>query len=274
MKGTKNRFFGYDFSPDKRMFHVVVQMEDTPGALNTVLEALRHHLNLIGSVSYSNPDGSATWSGFAEALSKTVTEAKLKKLLASLPVAKASMVESGEDGLLLDSYHMGIQVGDGDDFILLPSKGVSREYDSLSKLLGSGGETVLYDEGYSLGEVNARYFQKLMGEVETRHRIGRLFMLYRTFGWGETETTIHGNGEKFEVKVSDCFECSFSRSTRSACSFMRGHLTGFLSKTFGTQFSGTETKCRMRGDPICQFEMTQAQPRVSGLSRNRGGASR
>jgi predicted hydrocarbon binding protein len=255
---SKRRFFGYHFDPPKKTFQIVARIKDTPGALGVVLEALRTHINLIGSVSYVTDQGNAVWSGFAEALSPSETEAELKKIMSHLDVVEESIVKTSEDGLLVDDYHLGIEVGLGEDFIMLPAKGVSHTYDHLTELFGSGGDTILYDEGFSLGKVNARYFMRLLGADLARQKVHQLAALYGTMGWGNAQMEIENTAASFTVVVENCFECSAKRRVRTTCSFMRGHLAGFLSTTFETILRSSEEKCRFRGDPVCEFRLVQA----------------
>jgi predicted hydrocarbon binding protein len=256
----KRRFFAYHFSPKERAYQITVRIRDIPGALSSVLDSLRDHVNLVASVSYSLGDGKAIWSGFALALSKNESEADLKKLVAGSNIVEESDVSASEDGLLVDSFHSGLEVEPEEDFVLFPAKGLSHTYDHLGEILGSGGDTILYEEGYAVGRVNSRYFISLMGLDLARQKLTQLAVLYASLGWGRAEIKMRSSGAAFDVKFSDCFECSAKRTVRQSCSFMRGHLAGFLSTIFESDLESTETHCRFRGDPLCEFSLVQPSP--------------
>lgn len=257
MKATKRRFFAYCFAPDANLFHVVARMKDVPGALNSVLTLLSSRVNILGSVSYGTLEGMAIWSAFVEALSKNETGPKLVKLLSQSKFVEESVVMRNEEGLLVDSFHSGIEVELGEDFILLPARGVSHTYDELTEVFGSGGDTILFNEGFSLGKINSSYFARLLGLDLARQRISQLIALYGTMGWGNVEFAIGGSGSTFNIRVANCFECSAQRKVRQTCSFVRGHLTGVLNTIFEHEMRGKESKCRFRGDPICEFDFVQ-----------------
>lgn len=260
MNKEKRRFFAYHYSPRDKTFQITVKIKDVPGSLSGVLDAIREHVNLVASVSYSLGDGMAIWSGFATALSKSETEADLKKLVATSRLVEESEVTANEDGLLVDNFHSGLEIEPGEDFILLPSKGLSHTYDHLTEILGSGGDTILYDEGFNMGKINSHYFINLMGLDLTRQKFTQLAVLYRALGWGRAEIRIDSSGAAFSVRLDDCFECSARRTVRQNCSFVRGHLAGTLSTVFETQLESSETRCRFRGDPFCEFALVQPKP--------------
>jgi hypothetical protein len=74
MEPTLKRSLGFYFSPKVKAFHIVVKLNDVPGALSGVLESLRDRVDLVASVSYSLDGGGAIWSGFGKSLSRAETE--------------------------------------------------------------------------------------------------------------------------------------------------------------------------------------------------------
>jgi len=253
----KRRFFGLSFDPSRKMFQITVELKDVPGALADVLQALRGHIDVAGCVAYSTGNGKAVFSGFARALDKQVTEGSLKTLLVNSGAVQDVWVSESQDGLLVDSFHTGIESDFGENYILMPINGMSQTYERLIDILGSGGESILYDEGVSSGKVNAQYFVERLGVGLVREKLGQILMLYGALGWGNPEVKQEGYGAEFTIRVINCFECSSGHSSREYCSFQRGHLTGLISGIFDTSFEATETRCRFRRDPYCEFKLTQ-----------------
>ena len=252
------RYFSYHYDPAKRTFQIVARIKDSPGSLGALLTGLRPQVNLVSTVGYTTADGRAVWSAFAEALGDQVTEETLRKAISDSKSAEDAFVEASQDGLLVDAFHRGIEVGQGEEFVLFPAKGLSHTFDELAEVFGGGGEEMLYDEGFSLGRVNGKYFAGLLGSQATRDAIARLALLYGAMGWGELGLSVQGEGSSFIAAVFDCFECSGMRRVRRSCSFMRGHLAGVLSTVFEVSLNSKETKCRLRNDDVCEFQLSQA----------------
>ena len=160
MKPIKKQALGLYFSPRVKSFHVVVRIKDVPGALSSVLELLRGHVNLVNSISYSLEHNGAIWSGFGRSLSKNETEGRLKKLVERLPVVLECEVKGSDHGLLIDSFHSGLEVAPHRSAVVFPSAGITGIYDHLARILGSGGETLMFEEGSALGKSSGRYFER------------------------------------------------------------------------------------------------------------------
>jgi hypothetical protein len=70
LKAGRTEFHGFLHSPKARGFHVILELKDVPGSLNSVLELLRKYVDLTNTVSYSTPGGKAISSIFARAISR------------------------------------------------------------------------------------------------------------------------------------------------------------------------------------------------------------
>ncbi len=253
MEPTRKRSLGFYFSPKVRAFHVVVKLNDVPGALSSVLELLSSHLDLVASVRYSLDSGGAIWSGFGKSLSKAETAGKLKKLVERSPMVVDCEVKASDRGLLVDSFHTGIEVAPDRPGIVLPLAGVSRMYGRLAEVFGSGGETILFEEGSALGESSGKYLNAKLGQDSLDWKVKALLGMYTAYGWGSALLTVEKPRTQFRLVFRDCFECAGTLKKRSGCNFLRGHLASTVSTMSGTKFEGKETKCRFRGDATCEF---------------------
>jgi predicted hydrocarbon binding protein len=260
---SKRRFFGYAFGPGTKLFQISISLKDNPGALADALQVLRNRVDWIGSVGYSKGEGKAIWSGFAKALRPEETPNSLKSLLASTGMIEDSWITSSDDGLLVDAFHTGVEDEAGEEYMLVPMKDMSETYERLIEILGSGGESILYDEGVSAGKVSAQYFIEKLGIGFVREKMSQILLLFGSMGWGNAEMKEEGYGAEFTVRIADCFECSAGRRARQYCSFQRGHLAGLISSIYDTPLECSETRCRFRRDPFCEFKLTQKQgPRM------------
>ncbi len=235
------------------MFHIIVHMSDTPGSLSAILTDLGKRVNIIGLSSYALTDGTAMFTAFAEALNQKETPKTLKGAIDKLGASLEAEVAEGRKGLLVDTYHTGIQVG-GDEYLLLRREGLSGVFDHIVRIFGTGGEVLLYEEGKALGHDNAEKLTKELGEmaVDEAAYIDRALTAQ---GWGVVESSTTPGSKDFTIKVDDCFECSGKGSPRKGCDFLRGYYEGSVETARGFKPKVEETECRLRGDKGCAFRV-------------------
>jgi len=254
-KPTKRRVFPIHYAPGKKPFHIVVKLSDAPGSYSAILNLLGPKVNLVGTTTYTLSDGTAIFSGFTESLSSSETAKGLTKLILSSKAAIEADVAEGSDGLLIDTFHTGIDVG-GDEFMLFRRLAVSRMFDRVASMLGSGGEALLYEEGKSLSRLNAEKMIDLLGRDRVRANSAELSHFLTAQGWGSPEIE-NGPAEGTSiVKLKDCFECSAQVPSRKGCNFMRGYFAGAAETTLGGSAEVKEVKCILKGAPSCDFVVT------------------
>lgn len=250
---NKRPYGGYFFSQDFKAFHILVKMNDVPGALSTVLTLLHDVVDLVEGASYNLDNGLSVWSGFGKSLSDANTPASIKALLEASPMVVECQVKKSSNGLIADSYHDGLEIAPGRLGIVIPLAGFTRICDHLSKLMGTGGETVLFEEGSVLGQLTGRFLNEQLGSGRLDLRVDAALAMYRASGWGSAKMEVEKNGDQYRVSVTDCLECSSSDSNRKECAFLRGHLLRLVSTLASEEFGIEEGKCRLRGDPHCEF---------------------
>ena len=253
MKETRKQSLGFYFYPGMKGFHIVAKLKDVPGALHSVLGLLHDRVNFANSTTYSLEDGTAIWSGFGTSLSEGETEEKLKKSIEQSTFVLECEVKGSDHGLLIDSFHSGLDVAPGRPGVVFSIVGITRIYDRLVQTYGSGGETILFDEGSALGESMGQYLNERLGQDDLDWKVKALLGTYRAFGWGSASLEVEEPSARFRVTVRDDFECTEMGKVRKECAFLRGHLASAISTLSGREFGGEETKCRFRGDPLCEF---------------------
>lgn len=252
MDQVARREIPYYFAPGRRLFQIVVKIADEPGSLGRVLNLLGTKVNLVAMTSYVLPDNVAIVSGFAEAPSQDETAARLQSLIVSSGVALDVEVSEGRDGMLVDTFHTGLETG-GEYLMLVRRRALTRMLDVVSRLLGSGGEVVLFQEGMAIGRANGEAFVRSLGAEKVRENIGYLSNNLAAQGWGRVAVEASLDQETLRVLIRDCFECSSNERARTGCSFFKGYIVGNESVTFRKEFAVEETKCRLRGDDACEF---------------------
>ena len=255
LESTRKRVLAFHFSPNAKTFHIVVKMKDVPGATSNVLGMLSQRVDLIGSTSYSLDDGSAIWSGFVRSLRHGETAKSLEGVLASSPVVREYLVAASDKGLLVDSYHSGVETGPGRPAALMPLAGFTHMFERLVRDFGSGGETILFEEGSALGKSSGEYLKSHMGAGSLDWKTRALVSMFRSIGYGSPTLKVLEGERKYSIVFRDCFECSSAPGKRKECGFFRGQLAATISTLAGEQFTSQEVKCRLRGDPYCEFRV-------------------
>ena len=257
MTRRRRVMFPYYYSQDKKLFHVVVKIRDVPGSLAGVLTLLTTEVNLLGSTSYSIEDNSAMFSCFAEALRKSDTTKEIQSLLAMSPWVLESTVSESKNGLLVDSFHTGVQVGNGDPYIMFPSASMADIFEKLVKTFGSGGETILYELGRNYGYDRFERYRPFLGP-EPRTRVEEAAHVFEALGYGAS-TIIMNPDDSIRMVVHDCFECTIPSEIGRSCAFRRGLAAGSLAALLEHETECQETKCKSKGAGFCEFVVTQRQ---------------
>ena len=246
--------FPYYYSSQMKLFHVVARIRDVPGALAGVLTLLTTELNLLGSTSYSIEGDSAIFSCFAEALRKSESPEEVQGLLARSPWVLESNVTESRDGLLVDTFHTGVQVGTGEPYIMFPSAGMSDVFEKLVRTFGSGGETILYELGRNFGHDRFEQYKPLLGP-DPKARVNEAAHIFEAMGYGGSSITRNPDGSILMV-IEDCFECATPSDIGRTCAFRRGLAAGSFGALLGEEIVCQETKCRSKGAKFCEFMVT------------------
>jgi predicted hydrocarbon binding protein len=252
----KKKEFPFHYSADKRIVHVVAKLSDEPGALASLLNALGTRLNLIGTTSYTIEGGYAISSNFGEALFDSDTPKSIHKVASRSPHVLACQVWESRDGLLVDQFHQGIQLDTGGSYVMMHRAGLAKAFGELTKLLGSGGETILYTQGKSYGHSRVENYRKMFGLNPTA-RLQELSHIYESLGFGAAQVTIESSG-KIRFVLTDDFECSTNERSGYGCSFIRGLIEGSVEIITRKEMTSEELKCRLQGDKNCEFVLSES----------------
>jgi predicted hydrocarbon binding protein len=246
----RKREFPFYFGKGKNLFHVVAKIADEPGSMAKVLALLSPRLNLIGTSTYTLEDGTAIFSAFAEALNREETAAKLEGLLISSEFVLDGQVASGQDGILVDTFHTGLEAH-GDEMMTIRRKAMTGMLSRISSLLGSGGETLLYEEGKAIGRINTEETIRIIGRKRVIANITYLRKWLEALGWGDVSATQRKDGMHFMIR--DCFECADKDDYRTGCHFFRGYIVGSRGVQFGKDPVSKEVRCVLKGDRLCEI---------------------
>jgi hypothetical protein len=216
LEKTKKRVLAYHYSPTGKMFHVVAKIKDEPRALGKVLDKLGENLDFITDLAYNTEEKTAIFSGFAKPTSAKVDLKMVEKLLKSLPVVLDSEVSESQEGILVDTLHSGIEIGGDRRFALFPVDAMSRTFGEIITLMGSGAETILYNEGVTLGSVNTELFVAMLGPEVQKKIFPYTANVYGALGWGKVTVAERKTDGSFTTTASSALPGK--RSGRGAAS--------------------------------------------------------
>ena len=244
----------YLFDPTRKYFHIVLELENVPGALRNVLEVM-HGLNLNILGSFSSVDASAqvgVWSGFVEDSEHSSWDLK-QKLMVSPYVHDAMVVESSK-GFLVDGVHFPLAYNTGTRAIMMGAKPLANMLSTVNEQFGSGGNVILYEEGLSYGkETGSEYMAKLGADFIVPN-ITEVLKLYQALGWFKIGKAHFEAPEwTLTVQAEENFECMGVDSRVPHSHFVRGHLEGVVITWLGRPMECRETLCVAKGDKVCEF---------------------
>jgi predicted hydrocarbon binding protein len=202
--------------------------------------------------SYAQTDNTSILSVVGEAHSERDTPDLIRNSIMSNGAVLDVEVLEGREGMLVDTFHTGLATGAG-YIMMIRRQSLTRMLDRVTRLLGSGGEVVLFEEGIAVGKANGEAFMKALGAEKVRKNVDYLRSNLSAQGWGTVSVEMEPDAETRRMVVRDCFECSSNDGGRKGCNFFRGYITGNTSATFGKAFTVEETQCKLRGGNECVF---------------------
>jgi predicted hydrocarbon binding protein len=253
----RKKEFAFHYSPDKKLVHVVAKLQDHPGAFASLLKALGTRLNLMSTSSYVLEDGCAIASSVGETLFQSDTARSIQQAASSSVHVMSCQVWESHDGLLIDQFHSGIQSGGGESYVLMHRTGLADMFMEVRKVLGSGGDTILYLQGKNYGRLRVEACASMFGPSPAS-KLQELSHIYEALGFGSTKITANSAGE-VKLILNDDFECDTSTRGGKTCSFTRGLAEGSIEAILKEEMTSEETRCRLRGDDECEFVIRKAK---------------
>ena len=244
----------YLFDPTRKYFHIVIELENVPGALRNVLEVMHNlSLNILGS--FSSVDSAAmlgVWSGFVEDSNHSALD--LKRKLAASPYVHDAMVVESSKGFLVDGVHFPVAFNTGTRAVMMGAKALANMLGTVNEQFGSGGNVILYEEGLSYGkDVGSEYLLNL-GSDFVGSNLPEVLKLYQALGWFRlAKAKVDPESGTVIVQAEENFECNGADSRVPHSHFVRGHLEGMVTTWLGKPMECKETYCIAKGDKYCEF---------------------
>ena len=247
----------YLFDPARKHFHVVLELDNVPGALKSVLGVMEDiGLNILGSFTSADPSARlGVWSGFVEDSDHSASD--IERRLGSSPMVHDAVVVESSEGFLVDGVHFPIAFNNGTRAVMMTADSMAKMLSAVNERFGSGGNVILYEEGVAYGrEVGQDYLLKLGGDFVASN-VDDVIMLYQALGWFRVEgVKIDPSTSSVVVSAAENFECAGAESRVPHSHFVRGHLAGVLTIMLGRPMECREGLCVAKGDKTCEFTLT------------------
>ena len=239
--------------PGYTYYELLVFLSNVVGALYMVTRKLAEaEINiLMGMHTHHKEEG--IWISFIE-VPESVSVEKTLEEISSLNVVSGLKYQKMERADIFDKFLFPLSLFDRRMVAI-----TDYMYHSLKKaimdVLKSGGETMMYMQGQSLGEgaINVfkeRFREELTSEEDALHLVKDTF---RAFGWGIIEFQgINPRAKTGSIIIDESME--YTESSKIKCHFLRGLVTGALRKIFNDEtIKLVEVKCKSEGAPYCEF---------------------
>ncbi|HUK80717.1 MAG TPA: V4R domain-containing protein [Nitrososphaerales archaeon] len=258
MDGRNKDVMVYRFNPKGKHFLVSLHLENKPGALGNLANLLAiRGMNILegffGGMSYGEK---ANVSFFLESTNQQIDEGWIKDFLATSVYVSDVEVKSSVEGFLTDSLNFPITWNNGDRAVLMRVEGLRVMLDSVKATEPGVGEEAIYLQGFSYGKAA---WENLMGvhHPKTREGLAEMLKIYIATGWGKIDLIdVNTQHNHAQVKMDEAFESTGLNTGKAECYFIGGHLAGMMSAYFGAEVKTVETKCRSKGDPHCEFQIS------------------
>jgi len=143
--------------------------------------------------------------------------------------------------------------------VILRALHFSNILNSLKDKWGSAGEVVLYYIGEMAGYESYEILSKC-SKLRGLELIKFGLILGRSYGWWRDWelSDFDWNAKQITIRLFDLVECRYVKREKQNSQFMRGLLSGFISKVYGLHLMANEVSCIARGDDCCEFRLKPA----------------
>ncbi len=148
MKVLPKDVLGYVYDLKGAFFHIIVVLENQPGAVKEIAERLAStKLNVLQgfhSATPGNPQG--VWSLFVESKDSRLTTEQVMKAVDTSRYVLDCEVRKSKDGFLIDNFYFPIRIAPNHEAVLIPPQAMRGMLESIARTYGSGGEINEYTE--------------------------------------------------------------------------------------------------------------------------------
>jgi predicted hydrocarbon binding protein len=246
--------FPFYFSAEGKSVHIAAELVDKPSVLAQVLSRLRSKVDFVGIATYSVGNNRTIFSGIGILKSASDSAQSIERLMSLPGLVRRSEVTGSKNGLLIDRFHTGLEVGTGEPCLILPTAVLASTFEAVVREFGSGGETILFNQGKAYAQARWAGLGRAFGP-DPRTRLDDVAAMTGAVGWAIVEIKHTPGSNILECVNHECFECSGLTKGGHGCPFLRGMAVGLVESVYRTKVTSQETRCRKNGYDSCDFVM-------------------
>ena len=241
----------YHHDPKKKTFQILLKFQNKPGSLASILDHFaKNRLDILSSFSYNEKDYSV-WSGFVQHEDQSHGAREIGEITSNAKHLISHRVSVSERGLLIDTLTFPVVSGGSSRYIMMSAEHLQRMMMKIVETFGSGGESILFNEGLTIGEATAQSQVTAFGKQYVLDLFSYTFALYSAIGWGRAQLVrFEPMGFTAVIRMHECFECAGQHQVEPRSMFIKGHLAGVLESLFERKITVRETMCLAIGESL------------------------
>ncbi|MEM2936515.1 MAG: 4-vinyl reductase, partial [Candidatus Bathyarchaeia archaeon] len=109
---------------------------------------------------------------------------------------------------------------------------------------------------------DATMWRKHLPNIDVKTLVSFLPVSNLVTGWGKvTEVSLDPTVSECKIKFENCFEAeailkAYGKRDNAQCYIMDGYLKALFSEITGKICHVMETQCKVKGDALCEFQIT------------------
>lgn len=256
------------YAKGREVCEFCLTVENTPGKLKEALEVFaRYGINILHISGHAMPE----WDRAPIFLFVDVTNKKhyLERIREELELITKGTVRyklASIKGFMIDEFAFPLcTFPDLRSIVILENDFISM-LKGIYERLGDVGKALFFNIACFGGAAMAEYLLKRL-KLKGEELIREALKIYQASGWGKMELVSYKPEEPFIVlRLYDSIECkAFVGQKEPASHYIRGHLSGLLSRLMESNMLAIEVKCIAIGDPYCQFNVRRIGEREPSL---------
>ena len=260
------------YAKDRDICEFYLTVDNTPGKLKEALEIFtKHGINILHISGHAMPDWSkAPVFLFVDITNKRKLLERIKKKLESVTKGPVHYKLAFVKGFMIDEFTFPLCTLPGLRSIIILENDFIGMLKGIYEKMGDVGKALFFNIAYFGGISMAKYLLKRL-ELRGEELIKEVLKIYQASGMGKMELVSYEPNEPYIVlRLYDSIECkAFIGQKKPASHYVRGHLSGLLSKLTGKNLLATEVRCIAMSDPYCQFNVKRIDKARASLQFRR-----
>jgi len=143
----------------------------------------------------------------------------------------------------------------GMDWVMVSVDALQEMVRTTLEIFGTGAHVIWYLIGVSAGKSFTRLTKEVEEGLSHEGFLEHIAKTLSSTGWGKMQiVSFDESNLEFKVRVVNSpFARNGLRSETPSCFYIKGFVKGALEEITGKKLECTETMCKAKGDPYCEF---------------------